>query len=135
VHAASPEKPVKAGTVAHAAPPRKSSTAAPRKGAVKATTRKGVVPGKKAGTATIPQSDPDPKARAAAVAERAAGFIYGPSLIGEAAFFPNGTLGNKRTQDDMDLWAKDREMIDGLIAKDVASIQAALQAVSFLTLA
>ncbi|KAH8096629.1 lipoxygenase [Cristinia sonorae] len=78
--------------------------------------------------ATVPRKDPNPKARAAAVAARDEGFIYGPSLIGQAAFFPNGTLGNARTQHDMDLWAIDRATIDGFVAKDVEAVSAALAA-------
>lgn len=54
--------------------------------------------------ARLPQNDSNPKSRAAAIAIKQAGYIYGPSLIGEAAFFLNGTLGNARVQDDMDLW-------------------------------
>ena len=80
--------------------------------------------------ACLLQHDPDPKARAAAVAIRDQGFIYGPSLIGDAAFFPNGTLGNARTQYDMALWGTDRAEIDNRVAADAALIQAAIVAVS-----
>jgi hypothetical protein len=82
------------------------------------------------GPACLPQDDPDPKQRAAGVASRDDGFVYGPSLIGEAAPFPNGTLGNARSQADMDLWGVDREVIDALIEKDVETIQGAIVAVS-----
>ncbi|KAI1136421.1 Lipoxygenase [Hypoxylon sp. FL0543] len=78
--------------------------------------------------ACIPQSDSDPKARAQGVATRKAGFEYGPSLIGQAAPFPNGTLGNARSQYDMDLWSVDRDIIDNDVAKDVAAIQQAITA-------
>lgn len=80
--------------------------------------------------ASIPQNDPDPKKRAIAVAVRNKGFIYGPSLIGEAAFFPNGTLGNARSAADMDLWGVDRKAIDERVAADVEAIQVAIGAVS-----
>ncbi|KAH8103496.1 lipoxygenase [Cristinia sonorae] len=78
--------------------------------------------------AKLPQYDPNRKARAAAVAVRNEGFIYGPSLIGEAAFFPNGTLGNARTAHDMDVWTLDREMIDVFVAQDVQAVSAAIAA-------
>lgn len=78
----------------------------------------------------IPQLDPNPIARAAAVSARRDGFIYGPSLTGEAAPFPNGTLGNARTKADYDTWSKDRDIIDELIALDVQSLQGAIQTVN-----
>lgn len=78
----------------------------------------------------IPQLDPNPEARAAAVAVRRDGFIYGPSLTGEAAPFPNGTLGNARTKADYDTWSQDRAVIDDLIALDVQSLQGAIQTVT-----
>lgn len=80
--------------------------------------------------ATTPQHDSNPKSRAAGVAARNAGFIYGPSLIGEAAPFPNGTLGNARSKADYDEWSIDRKEIDKRIAADLQSLQAAVQAVS-----
>lgn len=80
--------------------------------------------------ACLPQSDSDQDARAREVATRKAGFIYGPSLIGQAAPFPNGTLGNARSQYDMDLWNVDRTAIDNAVAEDVKAIQAAIEAVS-----
>ncbi|KAK5990493.1 Manganese 11R/13S-lipoxygenase [Cladobotryum mycophilum] len=81
-----------------------------------------------ASAASLPQNDPNPAARKAEVAKRNAGFIYGPSLIGEAAPFPNGTLGNALSQHDMDLWGVDRKEIDGRIAMDVQALNPAIQA-------
>jgi hypothetical protein len=78
-------------------------------------------------TACLPQNDPDPSGRAAAVAVRYAGFIYGPSLIGQAAFFPNGTLGNARVADDMALWGVDRAIIDADVQEDVVAVVGAIQ--------
>ncbi|KAI1412776.1 Lipoxygenase [Hypoxylon sp. FL1857] len=78
--------------------------------------------------ACLPQSDNDPKARAQAVATRKDGFVYGPSLIGQAAPFPNGTLGNARSQHDMDLWSVDRTAIDNAVDEDVKVIQMAITA-------
>ena len=80
------------------------------------------------GPACLPQKDPNPKERAANVAIQNAGFIYGPSLIGDAAPFPNGTLGNARTAADMTLWGQDRETIDNAIAQDAALVQKAVEA-------
>ncbi|KAJ2983675.1 hypothetical protein NQ176_g514 [Zarea fungicola] len=76
----------------------------------------------------IPQQDSNPRGRAAGVAQRNSGFIYGPSLIGEAAPFPNGTLGNARSRADYALWSVDREEIDSRLGADVQQIQLAIQA-------
>ncbi|KAJ3499393.1 hypothetical protein NLG97_g371 [Lecanicillium saksenae] len=76
----------------------------------------------------IPQHDSNPRGRAAGVSARNSGFIYGPSLIGEAAPFPNGTLGNARSKADYDLWSVDRKEIDSRIAADLQEIQKAVQA-------
>lgn len=81
----------------------------------------------------IPQHDSNPRGRAAGVSERNSGFIYGPSLIGEAAPFPNGTLGNARSKADYALWSVDRKEIDSRIATDLQAIQKAVQAVSYLS--
>lgn len=78
--------------------------------------------------ASIPQFDTNPKSRAAGVAARDAGFIYGPSLIGEAAPFPNGTLGNARSKADYDAWSVDRKEIDSRIAADLQALQGAIKA-------
>lgn len=78
----------------------------------------------------IPQHDSNPRGRAVGVSERNSGFTYGPSLIGEAAPFPNGTLGNARSKADYALWSIDREEIDKRIATDIQEIQEAIQTVS-----
>lgn len=83
------------------------------------------------GTATLPQSDAKPKERAASVAAQFQGFIYGPSLIGQASFFPNGTLGNARVNDDMALWQLDRTQIKKAMGADVAAATKAIQTVNF----
>jgi len=72
------------------------------------------------GTATLPQADKDKSARAKEVAASRVGFVYGPSLIGQAAFFPNGTLGNARTKADYALWMLDRAVIDAAVQSDAA---------------
>jgi hypothetical protein len=78
--------------------------------------------------ASLPQFDFNAKARAAAVAVRREGFVYGPSLIGEASSFLNGTLGNARVDADMALWQVDRNAIDAAVASDVKIISAAIAA-------
>ncbi|OAA52979.1 Lipoxygenase [Cordyceps fumosorosea ARSEF 2679] len=75
----------------------------------------------------IPQRDSNPHRQAAGVSQRNSGFVYGPSLIGEAAPFPNGTMGNARSKGDYDLWSVDRKEIDSRIAADLQQIQAAVK--------
>ncbi|RYP72922.1 hypothetical protein DL771_003960 [Monosporascus sp. 5C6A] len=77
--------------------------------------------------ASIPQNDSDPERHAAGVGERRAGFGYGPSLISEAAPFPNGALGDIRTAYDYSVWEVDRNLIDAAVAKDVEVTTAAIQ--------
>lgn len=80
--------------------------------------------------ACLPQDDSNPDERAAEVSERRAGFQYGPSLIGEAAPFPKGALGDVRAAYDYSVWEVDRKEIDAAVAKDVEAIKASIQAVS-----
>ena len=90
----------------------------------------GAAPRQRSRSVCLPQHDADPRGRAFGVSERNYGFVYGPSLIGEAAPFPNGTLGNARSKADYDLWSVDRKEIDKRIAADLQQIQQAVQAVS-----
>jgi len=83
-------------------------------------------------TAIIPQNDPNPKARATAIATKRAGFLYGPSLIGDASPYPDGPLGKQRVQQDMDLWGLDRAIIDKAVGADAQACGAAIAAVSLL---
>jgi len=86
------------------------------------------------GQASIPQIDSDPRARAAGVATRRAGFLYGPSLIGEASFFLNGTLGEERVLQDLALWDIDRKAIEADIKADIGLVKTALVNVGIFSL-
>ena len=50
---------------------------------------------------SLPQFDRNPSQRLEEVALNHAGYLYGPSLIGNSSFFPNGTLGNQRVGADV----------------------------------
>ena len=82
------------------------------------------------GSAVLPQCDTHQTQRALGVASRNEGFVYGPSLVGDAAPFPNGTLGNARSAADMKLWTVDRDAMDTAIGKDAALLQQAIELVS-----
>ena len=49
----------------------------------------------------LPQFDRNPSQRRDEVASNHAGFLYGPPLIGNSSFFPNGTLGSQRVNADV----------------------------------
>ena len=55
---------------------------------------------------TLPQFDPNPSQRLAEVALNHAGFLYGPPLIGNSSFFPAGTLGGARVNEDVAAFIK-----------------------------
>jgi hypothetical protein len=78
--------------------------------------------------AYIPRDDPDKKARAAGVAQRADGFQYGPSLIGEASPFPAGPLGEERIKADRVVYNFSRAAIDERVGADVVVLNKALVA-------
>ena len=80
--------------------------------------------------ASLPQNDPNRDSRAKEVSTRREGYVYGPSLIGEASFFLNGTLGNERVNQDLALWDNDRKQIESEIKKDLPAVSAAISAVS-----
>ena len=80
--------------------------------------------------ASLPEKNAKNHTRADEVAFRRKGFVYGPSLLGEASSFLNGTLGNERVGQDMWLWQQDRNAIESDLAADLGNVTAALQAVS-----
>lgn len=55
----------------------------------------------------LPQFDHDPVQRRTEVILNHAGFLYGPSLIGNLSFFPTGTLGKQRVTADIALFMQD----------------------------
>ncbi|EKD17740.1 uncharacterized protein L3040_008074 [Drepanopeziza brunnea f. sp. 'multigermtubi'] len=67
-------------------------------------------------------------ARADAIREKAAGWLYGPSLIGNAAFFPTGVLAEKRIQSDIELFKVDSNFIRSAVVVDSPRVQQAIAA-------
>jgi hypothetical protein len=78
--------------------------------------------------ASISQKSTYPASRGAGVSVRKEGYQYGPSLIGEAAFFPTGRLGDARKIADLALWDVDRKLIEGDITQDIGAVKAAIAA-------
>jgi len=79
---------------------------------------------------TIPQKDASLDARKKDVSYRHDNFLYNASLVGNAAAFPMGKLGDERVALAWDQWADDRIHITAAIQQDVAEVKKALIAVS-----
>ena len=79
---------------------------------------------------TIPQNDAFPDRRKQEVAYRHDNFLYNISLIGKAAAFPMGKLGEERVARAWDQWQHDRGTITVAIEKDLAAVKKALAAVT-----
>ena len=80
--------------------------------------------------ATITQLDSDPISRAAEVEANRAGYLYAPSLMGDASFHLGGSLGEARKQTDLDSWMIDRNIVNASLNADLGAASAAVTAVS-----
>ena len=81
-------------------------------------------------TYTIPASDPNPAARAEELARSRAGYLYGPSKIGNSSFFLTGSLGDERVNSDVGLFNRDAMQINATVRADATSALENLIAVS-----
>jgi hypothetical protein len=79
---------------------------------------------------TIPQKDSSTDARKKEVSYRHDNFLYNISLIGNAAAFPMGKLGEERVARAWDEWQEDRDNITAAIGQDLAEVKKAIVAVS-----
>lgn len=86
------------------------------------------------GTAKITQLDPNPASRAQELAAQRAGYLYAPSLMGQASFHLGGSLGEARIQSDLDSWMVDRNIVNASLNADVAAASAAVNSVSSFVL-
>jgi hypothetical protein len=80
---------------------------------------------------SIPQKDLSPDARKNEVSYRHDNFLYNISLIGNAAAFPMGKLGEERVARAWDEWQEDRNAITIAIGQDLAEVKKAIAAVRF----
>ncbi|KAH9217134.1 lipoxygenase [Leptodontidium sp. 2 PMI_412] len=67
-------------------------------------------------------------ARLEAISIKRQGWLYGPSLLGNASFFPTGSLGIARMQSDMGLFAIDNAYISSREQADLLAVQQAVAA-------
>ena len=81
---------------------------------------------------TLPQFDRNSSQRRDEVASNHAGFLYGPPLIGNSSFFPNGTLGDQRVNADVDAFIQNAAFINQSIeAERGAVVQKVTQVLLF----
>ncbi|KAH7397536.1 lipoxygenase [Cadophora sp. MPI-SDFR-AT-0126] len=65
-------------------------------------------------------------ARLEAINIKREGWLYGPSILGNASFFPTGALGTARMQADMALFSVESAYIGPKAQADLAAVQAAV---------
>lgn len=78
----------------------------------------------------LPMFDPGPLERAEELKRNQAGYLYGPSLIGNTSYFLTGTLGDALVAKEVALWEQDAVNIQEAIAKDAPLVREALATVS-----
>jgi hypothetical protein len=81
---------------------------------------------------TIPKSDPNPRARAAAIDVKRKGWLYSLYPMG-VAYYPTGTLANKTIADDKASWLPPIAALQTAIAAEKEVALAAINAVSLLS--
>lgn len=80
--------------------------------------------------ATVPKKASDPSARAAAITTTRAGFVYGPSKLGNTSFFPTGTIGDKMVSDGLALLAPQAAAVYDEAQIDMALVNKTIEDVS-----
>lgn len=79
--------------------------------------------------ASLPQFS-DITARLEAISIKRQGWLYGPSLLGNASFFPTGSLGTARMQADMGSFSLDSAYVAPRAQADLLAVQQAVADVS-----
>ena len=74
--------------------------------------------------------DPNSAARAQAISDKRAGFLYGPSILGNTSFFPTGPLGDAMVQRDVAQLNADSAVVATAAEADAALVVQALQKVT-----
>ncbi|KAL8715558.1 MAG: hypothetical protein Q9220_000894 [cf. Caloplaca sp. 1 TL-2023] len=77
---------------------------------------------------SLPQSDLDTVVREAEITADRAGYLYGPSLLGNASFFPTGILGKARTAGDIAIFTKNATFITESILEESQPVVQAVTA-------
>lgn len=71
---------------------------------------------------SLPQLDPNPSQRRGEVALNHAGFLYGPPLIGNSSYFPTGTLGGPRVNEDVAAFLQNAAFITQSIEEERTAV-------------
>ena len=82
-------------------------------------------------TYVLPMFDPNPSARAAEISRNRAGYLYGPSLIGNSSFFLSGPLGDQLVQSEIALWNQTAAPVRAAVQADAGPVLETLTAVSY----
>ncbi|KAI2602753.1 Lipoxygenase [Hypoxylon sp. NC1633] len=75
----------------------------------------------------LPIEDPDPFSRQMEVEYRQAGFLYGPSLLGNTSHFPTGRLGSSMVQQHQDQWYRNARWLAGTVGEEEVAVLAAVK--------
>ena len=79
---------------------------------------------------TLPAFDPNPAARAAELEQNRAGYLYGPSKIGNSSFFLSGPLGDQVWQGEVALWEQDAAPVRAAVRAEATPALQSVIAVS-----
>ena len=60
---------------------------------------------------------------------RQAGFLYGPSLLGNSSYFPTGLLGDVMAKQHQDQWYEDAMWLVDTVHEEEVAVLAAIQQV------
>ena len=82
------------------------------------------------GTYVLPMFDPNPAARATELVKNRAGYLYGPSLIGNSSFFLTGELGDQLVQSDIALWNQDAAPVRAAVQAEATPVLQSVGVVS-----
>lgn len=74
--------------------------------------------------------DPNPAARATEIQKNRAGYLYGPSLIGNSSFFLTGPLGDQLVQEEVVQWNKDAAPVRAAVQAEATPVLQSVGAVS-----
>ncbi|OCL06344.1 Lipoxygenase [Glonium stellatum] len=76
---------------------------------------------------SLPQFDHNPGERANAILVKRRGYLYGPSKMGNASFFPTGNLGDAMVANDLSLFTATQEAVQSDINTDAVAVQVAVE--------
>lgn len=79
----------------------------------------------------LPMFDKNPSSRAEEISSNRNGYLYGPSLLGNLSYYPNGTLGNALVQQDVEYYLLDVAVQAASVGNDSAKVLEAIEVSSY----